>query len=78
MNRAMRGFLAASNFCCALLHPALASPSEPTLPAIISVAELPHAENHELDTGHFLLEHQFDTAEPLIHDFLDRTPLEAS
>ena len=34
--------------------------------------DLPHAEYHMLDTGHFLLEDQFDVAEPLIHDFLDR------
>jgi hypothetical protein len=25
-----------------------------------------------LDTGHFVLEDQFDVAEPLIRDFLDR------
>jgi len=35
--------------------------------------DLPHAEYHMLDTGHFLLEDKFDVAEPLIHDFLDRT-----
>jgi pimeloyl-ACP methyl ester carboxylesterase len=34
--------------------------------------DLPHAEYHLLDTGHFVLEDQFDVAEPLIHDFLDR------
>jgi pimeloyl-ACP methyl ester carboxylesterase len=34
--------------------------------------DLPKAEMHILDTGHFLLEDQFDVAEPLIHDFLDR------
>jgi len=35
--------------------------------------DLPHAEYHMLDTGHFLLEDKFDVAEPLIHHFLDRT-----
>lgn len=35
--------------------------------------DLPKAEMHLLDTGHFLLEDQFDVAEPLIHGFLDRT-----
>ena len=25
-----------------------------------------------LDSGHFVLEDQFEVAEPLIHDFLDR------
>jgi pimeloyl-ACP methyl ester carboxylesterase len=34
--------------------------------------DLPHAEYHMLDTGHFLLEDKFDVAEPLIHRFLDR------
>jgi len=34
--------------------------------------DLPNAEYHMLDTGHFVLEDQFDVAEPLIHDFLDR------
>jgi pimeloyl-ACP methyl ester carboxylesterase len=34
--------------------------------------DLPHAEMHILDTGHFVLEDKFDVAEPLIHDFLDR------
>lgn len=34
--------------------------------------DLPNAEFHMLDTGHFLLEDKFDVAEPLIHDFLDR------
>jgi pimeloyl-ACP methyl ester carboxylesterase len=34
--------------------------------------DLPKMEFHILDTGHFLLEDQFDVAEPLIHDFLDR------
>ncbi len=35
--------------------------------------DLPHAEFHILDSGHFVLEDQFEVAEPLIHDFLDRT-----
>ena len=34
--------------------------------------DLPNIEFHLLDTGHFLLEDQFDVAAPLIHDFLDR------
>jgi len=34
--------------------------------------DLPNAEFHLLDTGHFVLEDQFDVAEPLIRDFLDR------
>ncbi len=34
--------------------------------------DIPHAEYHLLDTGHFVLEDRFDEAEPLIHDFLDR------
>ena len=34
--------------------------------------DLPHAELHLMDTGHFLLEDQFETAAPLIHGFLDR------
>lgn len=35
--------------------------------------DLPKAEFHILDSGHFVLEDQFEVAEPLIHDFLDRT-----
>ena len=35
--------------------------------------DLPKAEYHMLDSGHFVLEDQFEVAEPLIHDFLDRT-----
>jgi len=34
--------------------------------------DLPDVEFHLLDTGHFVLEDQFDVAEPLIRDFLDR------
>ena len=34
--------------------------------------DLPNAEYHMLETGHFVLEDQFDVAEPLIRDFLDR------
>lgn len=34
--------------------------------------DLPDLEFHLLDTGHFVLEDQFDVAEPLIRDFLDR------
>jgi pimeloyl-ACP methyl ester carboxylesterase len=34
--------------------------------------DLPDAELHLLDTGHFALEDKFDQIEPLIHDFLDR------
>ncbi|MFI5934116.1 alpha/beta fold hydrolase [Actinoplanes sp. NPDC051494] len=35
--------------------------------------DLPKAELHLLDTGHFLLEDQLDVAAPLIRDFLDRS-----
>jgi pimeloyl-ACP methyl ester carboxylesterase len=35
--------------------------------------DLPKAELHLIDTGHFALEDKFDEIEPLIHDFLDRT-----
>ena len=35
--------------------------------------DLPQAELHVLDTGHFLLEDKLDVAAPLIRDFLDRT-----
>jgi pimeloyl-ACP methyl ester carboxylesterase len=35
--------------------------------------DLPKAEFHLLDSGHFVLEDQFEVAEPLIRDFLDRT-----
>jgi len=34
--------------------------------------DLPDAELHILDTGHFALEDKFDEMAPLIHDFLDR------
>ena len=34
--------------------------------------DLPDLEFHMLDSGHFVLEDQFEVAEPLIHDFLDR------
>jgi pimeloyl-ACP methyl ester carboxylesterase len=34
--------------------------------------DLPDAEVHMLDTGHFALEDQLDVMAPLIHDFLDR------
>jgi pimeloyl-ACP methyl ester carboxylesterase len=34
--------------------------------------DLPHAELHLLDTGHFALEDQGDTIAMLMHDFLDR------
>ena len=34
--------------------------------------DLPNAEYHILDSGHFLLEDQFETVAPMIHDFLDR------
>lgn len=34
--------------------------------------DLPDAEMHILDTGHFALEDKFDVMKPLIHDFLDR------
>ena len=34
--------------------------------------DLPDAEFHMLDSGHFVLEDQFEVAEPLIRDFLDR------
>jgi pimeloyl-ACP methyl ester carboxylesterase len=35
--------------------------------------DLPHAELHLIDTGHFALEDKLDEMEPLIRDFLDRT-----
>lgn len=35
--------------------------------------DLPKAEFHLLDTGHFLLEDQFDVAVPIMRDFLDRS-----
>ncbi|MCG5452422.1 MULTISPECIES: alpha/beta fold hydrolase [Micromonospora] len=35
--------------------------------------DLPSAEFHLLDTGHFLLEDKLDVAAPMIHDFLDRS-----
>ena len=34
--------------------------------------DLKDLEFHMLDSGHFVLEDQFEVAEPLIHDFLDR------
>jgi pimeloyl-ACP methyl ester carboxylesterase len=34
--------------------------------------DLPNAEMHMLDTGHFALEDRLDEMAPLIHDFLDR------
>jgi pimeloyl-ACP methyl ester carboxylesterase len=34
--------------------------------------DLPNAEMHILDTGHFALEDKLDVIAPLIHDFLDR------
>jgi pimeloyl-ACP methyl ester carboxylesterase len=34
--------------------------------------DLPHAELHLLDTGHFALEDQFDVMAPMIHSFLNR------
>ena len=34
--------------------------------------DLPDAEYHLIDSGHFVLEDRFDTVAPLIHDFLDR------
>jgi pimeloyl-ACP methyl ester carboxylesterase len=34
--------------------------------------DLPKAELHLIDSGHFALEDRFDLMEPLIHDFLDR------
>ncbi|WP_426230433.1 alpha/beta fold hydrolase [Pararhizobium sp. DWP3-4] len=34
--------------------------------------DLPHAEMHLLDTGHFALEDKLPVMAPLIHDFLDR------
>jgi len=35
--------------------------------------DLPNAEMHLLDTGHFALEDKLDVMAPLIHDFLDRS-----
>jgi hypothetical protein len=34
--------------------------------------DLPNAEFHLFDSGHFLLEDKFETVAPMIHDFLDR------
>jgi pimeloyl-ACP methyl ester carboxylesterase len=34
--------------------------------------DLPQAELHLLDTGHFALEDKLDVLAPLIHEFLDR------
>jgi pimeloyl-ACP methyl ester carboxylesterase len=44
----------------------------PTSGAKPYLRDLPHAEYHLIDSGHFLLEDKFDVAEPLIHNFLDR------
>ena len=44
-------------------------PSEGALPF---KRDLPEAELHLLDTGHFALEDKLDVMAPLIHDFLDR------
>jgi pimeloyl-ACP methyl ester carboxylesterase len=35
--------------------------------------DLPKAELHVIDSGHFALEDRFDEMEPLIHEFLDRS-----
>ncbi len=35
--------------------------------------DLPKAEIHLLDTGHFALEDKLDVMAPMIHDFLDRS-----
>ena len=35
--------------------------------------DLPKAEFHLIDSGHFALEDRFDEMEPLIHEFLDRS-----
>jgi len=40
--------------------------------------DLPNAEFHLLDTGHFALEDKLDVMAPLIHDFLDRKVAAAS
>lgn len=37
--------------------------------------DLPNAEMHMIDTGHFALEDKLDVMAPLIHDFLDRNVL---
>jgi hypothetical protein len=37
--------------------------------------DLPDAEIHILDTGHFALEDKLDEIAPLMNDFLDRTLL---
>jgi hypothetical protein len=39
--------------------------------------DLPDAELHLLDTGHFALEDKLDVMAPLIHDFLDREDVHA-
>jgi pimeloyl-ACP methyl ester carboxylesterase len=50
----------------------------PTSGAKPYLRDLPNAEYHELETGHFVLEDQFDVAEPLIHRFLDKNLFKAS
>jgi pimeloyl-ACP methyl ester carboxylesterase len=37
------------------------------------LGDLPHADLHLLDTGHFALEDKLDDVAPLIRGFLDRT-----
>jgi pimeloyl-ACP methyl ester carboxylesterase len=44
----------------------------PAVGAAPYLRDLPHAELHLLDTGHFALEDRLDEMAPLIHDFLDR------
>jgi pimeloyl-ACP methyl ester carboxylesterase len=44
----------------------------PTAGALPYLRDLPHAEMHLLDTGHFALEDQLDVIAPIIHNFLDR------
>jgi pimeloyl-ACP methyl ester carboxylesterase len=44
----------------------------PTAGATPYLKDLPHAEYHLLDTGHFVLEDKADEAIPLIRNFLDR------
>jgi pimeloyl-ACP methyl ester carboxylesterase len=45
----------------------------PTTGATPYLRDLPKAELHMIDSGHFALEDQLDQMEPLIHAFLDRT-----
>jgi pimeloyl-ACP methyl ester carboxylesterase len=45
----------------------------PAVGARAYLKDLPHAEMHLLDTGHFALEDKLDEIEPRVRDFLDRS-----